>query len=277
MFGTEKPPPFSYRHIRHRIITAGAQSLCNAVASKVYPPQAHKKGEMTMTMQERLFSEAELQTMGERSVDRLSEAIEAGDTEKAKQIAKRMYNEFLSMHDLYRNWTTAMLSAIGRRFGDQVLDEIMTEGVKAWWLPNLEKMAASSTLSQRIRMFVAGLRGHLQPMHIEEDDEKVVIQMQPCGSGGRLVLEGKYEGPNAFLTVEKPQRMTYNRANFPVYCAHEPPMELVDIEKNGAPFVVVEPAAMLGKEHCSFIIYKDKNKIPAKYYERLGLKKPESA
>ncbi len=229
-------------------------------------------------MQDRLFSEAELREMEKRSVDRLTEAIEAGETEKAKQIAKRMYNEFLSMHDLYRNWTTATLSEIGKRFGDQTLEEIMTAGVKAWWTPNLEKMAEGSpTLQQRIKMFVAGLRGHLQPMHIEEDEEKVVIQMRPCGSGGRLVLEGKYEGPNAFLTIEKPQRMTYNRANFPVYCAHEPPMELVDIEKNGAPFVVVEPAAVLGKEHCSFIIYKDKSKVPAKYYERLGLKKPETA
>ncbi len=226
-------------------------------------------------MQDRLFSEAELREMEKRSVDRLTEAIEAGETEKAKQIAKRMYNEFVSMHDLYRDWTTSMLSEIGKRFGDQALEEIMTEGVKAWWLPNLEKMAKGSpTMAQRIKMFVAGLRGHLQPMNIVEDEEKVVIQMRPCGSGGRLVLEGKYEGPNAFLTVEKPQRMTYNRANFPVYCAHEPPMELVDIEKNGAPFVVVEPAAVLGKEHCSFIIYKDKSKVPEKYYERLGLKKP---
>ncbi len=228
-------------------------------------------------MADRLFAEAELREMEKRSLDRLTEAIDAGDTQKAKQIAQRMYNEFTSMHDLYRDWTTATLSAVGRRFGDAALEEVMTEGVKAWWTPNLEKMAQGSpTLQQRIKMFVAGLRGHLQPMHIEEDDEKVVIQMRPCGSGGRLVLEGKYEGPNAFLTIEKPQRMTYNRANFPVYCAHEPPMEMVDIEKNGAPFVVVEPAAVLGKEHCSFIIYKDKSKVPEKYYERLGLKKPEA-
>ena len=68
-------------------------------------------------MQERLFSEAELREMEKRTVDRLVEAIDAGDADKAKQIAKRMYNEFLSMHDLYRNWTTAMLSEIGRRFG----------------------------------------------------------------------------------------------------------------------------------------------------------------
>ena len=91
-------------------------------------------------MHEQLFSEAEIREMEKRTVDRLIEAIDAGDPEKAKQIARRMYNEFLSMHDLYRNWTTAMLSEIGRRFGDEALEQIMTEGVKAWWLPNLEKL-----------------------------------------------------------------------------------------------------------------------------------------
>jgi hypothetical protein len=226
-------------------------------------------------MSERVLTEAEIAEMEKRTVDRLVEAIDAGDQEKAKQIARRMYNEFLSMHDLYRNWTTAMLSFIGRKFGDDVLEEAMTAGVKAWWLPNLEKLPqGSEAFRQRVKMFVAGLRGHLQPLHIEEDDEKVVVQMRPCGSGGRLVLEGKYEGPEAFLTLDKPQRLTYGRASFPVYCAHEPPMELLDIEKHGAPFVVVEPAAQLGKEHCSFIMYKDPSTVPAKYYERLGLKKP---
>ena len=68
-------------------------------------------------MNERLFSEEELREMEKRTVDRLKEAIEAGEPERAKQIAERMYNEFVSMHDLYRDWTTAMLSAIGRRFG----------------------------------------------------------------------------------------------------------------------------------------------------------------
>ena len=78
--------------------------------------------------------------MGKRTVDRLTEAIDAGDAEQAKKIANRMYNEFLGMHDLYRNWTTATLSEVGKRFGDEVLEEIMTAGVKAWWLPTQEKM-----------------------------------------------------------------------------------------------------------------------------------------
>jgi hypothetical protein len=228
-------------------------------------------------MNDRLFSQEELREMEKRTVDRLTEAIEAGEPERAKQIAERMYNEFVSMHDLYRDWTTAMLSAIGRRFGDEVLEEIMTDGVRAWWLPALHRFPQGpEKLRHRIKMFVAGLRGHLQPLHIQEDDEKVVIQMRPCGSGGRLVLEGKYDGPEGFLKIRRPQRMTYRRSDFPVYCAHEAPMELVDIERNGAPFVVVEPAAVLGKELCSFVVYKDASKIPARYWERLGKTKPSA-
>jgi hypothetical protein len=226
-------------------------------------------------MNERLFSEEELREMEKRTVDRVKEAIHGNDPERAIQIAERMYNEFVSMHDLYRDWTTAMLSAIGRRFGDDVLQEIMTEGVRAWWLPTRQKFPEGpEKLRHRIKMFVAGLHGHLQPLQIREDEEKVVIQMRPCGSGGRLVLEGKYDGPDGFLKIRKAQQMTYGRSDFPVYCAHEAPMELVDIERNGAPFVVVDPAATIGKEPCSFVIYKDPSKIPARYWERLGKSKP---
>jgi len=226
-------------------------------------------------MTDRLFDDEELLAMGQRTVDRLTTAIEAGEIDEAKKLANRMYNEFLSMHDLYRNWITATLSEIGRRYGDGALEEIMVEGTGAWWKPIVKNLPKEkSALRQKIKMFAAGLRGHLQPLSITEDDEKVEIKMCPCGSGGRLVNEGKYEGENAFLKIKKEQPLTYGRKDFPVYCAHEYAMEKVDIEENGSPFVVVEPAEKLGKEFCRMIVYKDPKNIPAKYYERLGLKKP---
>ncbi len=227
-------------------------------------------------MVKRLFSDTELEQMGTRTLDRLLSAIEDGDTANSKLLAQKMYNEFLSQHDGYRNWVTALLSEIGRRFGDSVLDEVMTETVKSWWLPNLAAMEEGSKgdLSIKAKMFAAGLRGHMQPMSVEEDDEKITLKMKPCGSGGRLVLEGKYDGPDGFLKVSTPQKMTYDRSDFPVYCAHEAAMEQIDIEQNGSPFVVVEPSKDLGKEPCSFIIYKDPGDVPDKYYDRLGLTKP---
>ena len=229
-------------------------------------------------MSERFFSDDELREMERRTVDRLTDAIDEGDGERAKKIAKRMYNEFLAMHDLYRNWITATLSEVGRRYGDQALDDIMVEGVRAWWQPIVESMPNDpESMPARIKMFAAGLHGHLQPLEISEDDEKVEIKLCPCGSGGRLISEGKYEGEDAFHTIEKGQPLTYGRDDYPVYCAHEYAMERVDIEANGKPFVVVEPAERLGRDYCSLICYKDPDKIPAKYYERIGMKKPAAS
>ncbi len=227
-------------------------------------------------MQERFFSDEELREMERRTVDRLTDAIEAGDTEKAKKLAKRMYNEFLSMHDLYRNWITATLSEVGQRYGDEDLEAIMVEGVRAWWKPIVDKLPKEpEAMPAKVKMFISGLHGHLQPLEITEDDEKIEIKLCPCGSGGRLIQEGKYEGPDAFMTIAKEQPLTYGRKDFPVYCAHEYAMEKVDIEENGRPFVVVEPAAKLGTEHCRMIVYKDPESVPLKYYERLGIEKPE--
>jgi hypothetical protein len=227
-------------------------------------------------MAEPWFTDAERRAMGARTLDLLQEAIRKGDTARAEQLSQRMYNEFLSQHDGYRNWVTALLSEIGERLGDAALDEIMSKTVAAWWIPNLETLQARAGDNgcAKAKMFAAGLRGHLQPMTVEEDDEKVVIRMQPCGSGGRLVLEGRYDGPDGFLKIAEPQKMTYGRRDFPVYCAHEAAMEQADIEKNGAPFVVVEPSDDIGRKPCAFIIYKNPDDIPDKYYDRLGLTRP---
>jgi hypothetical protein len=75
------------------------------------------------------------------------------------------------------------------------------------------------------------------------------------------------------MKIEKPQPLTYGRPDYPVYCAHEYAMEKIDIEENGRPFVVVEPAAKLGRDYCSLIVYTDPEAVPLKYYERIGLKK----
>lgn len=224
---------------------------------------------------ERYFDDAQLREMGKRSLDRVIEEIDAGNADEAKRIAQRMYGEFVAMHDLYRDWVTATMSEVGKRYGDEALEEIMTASLDAWWTPMAEKIdLKSSDFVRKVKMFVAGLRGHLQPLDIKEDDEKIEIRMMPCGSGGRQIAAGKYAGPNGFLKVAKPQRMTYGRPDLPVYCTHEIAMERLDVLRDGHPFVITEPAAELGTGYCVLKIYKDPKDIPAKYYERLGLTKP---
>ena len=69
-------------------------------------------------MHHQLFSDEELREIEKRTADRLKEPIDANVPERAKRIAERVYNEFLSMHGLYRDSMTAMLSLIGSRFRD---------------------------------------------------------------------------------------------------------------------------------------------------------------
>lgn len=228
-----------------------------------------------MPEDERWFSDDERARLARRTLDQLIDAIASGDPSTATSIANRMYNEFLSMHDGYRNWVAALLSEIGTRCGDDVLADVMRTSVAAWWMPNLDTMqAASNDRRVHAKMFIAGLRGHLQPLEIDEDDDRVVIRMTPCGSGGRLVLEGRYDGPDPLLTIRSASSMTYGREDFPVYCAHEALMEQLNIERDGRPLVVVEPSRDLGHEPCEFIVYKDPAAVPPRYYERLGLTPP---
>jgi len=223
---------------------------------------------------ERLFTKEELAEMGKMTVEAIQEAIDKGDGEKAKKLSRRMYREFLAMHDLYLHFTTGLLSYVGRQHGDEALYQALYGAVGAFMRPLVEAYRGIEP-RRRAEMLAAGLRGHLHPLKVEEDDEKFTFMMQPCASGGRLILEGAYEGPpNKFLKVEKAQEMTFGRSDHPVYCVHCAFQEIVPIDWEGVPPFITEPSPNLGKEPCRIYIYKRPEDIPARFYERFGKQKP---
>ncbi len=204
---------------------------------------------------ERLFTEEELKIMGSRTLDLLLEKLDSGDVEEAKNLAHQMYNEFLGMHDLYRDWITHLFTFIGKHYGDDTLRDVMAETV-AGYTQRLGKRYAGKGKRRQIQMLLAGLRGHLQPFDVEEDDEKLTITPKPCGSGGRLVNDGGYDPPCNFLKIKRPQPMTFNREDFPAYCAHCYFQNISPIEAGGKPLFETQPSDDLGKTPCKIYIYK---------------------
>jgi hypothetical protein len=158
----------------------------------------------------RYFTDEELEEMGKVTRDLILEAIDRGDLQQARELTDRMYREFLGMHDLYVYWLTATLSHVGRTFGNDALYEALRSGCDAWVTP-LARRYAGKDLKTRVRMLVAGLRGHLHPLRVEEDDEKVTVYLKPCGSGGRMILNGAYKPPYDFLEIDPSQPMTFDR------------------------------------------------------------------
>jgi hypothetical protein len=219
----------------------------------------------------RIFTDKELKDMGTRTLDLVLEAIEAGDKAKAKELAQRMYKEFNFLHDGFMLWVTGLQSYIYKNYGIEAVEKAEREAHtiegKIAFLPS-EKTDVRS----RMEHLLAGMRGHLQPIVVEEDDEKFSITMQPCGSGARIIQKGGYEA--GLARVKEPHAITFGMKNFPMFCVHCPVMGMLDIENTGDFNFVLDVSDPIGKEGCHLTFYKDPAKIPEKYYTRMGKKKP---
>jgi len=220
-----------------------------------------------------VFTDKELTEMGTRTLDLVLEAINAGNKKKARDLAKRMYNEFNYLHDGYMFWVTGLLTYIYKKYGIDAVEEAEREAhtieAKVVFKPPEKKDFRS-----RVEHLVNGLRGHLQPIIIEEDDEKVSISMKPCGSGERIIQKGGYKPGVGLARIEESHRITWGMKDFPIYCVHCPVMEMLDIENTGnfgSVHFVSEP---LCQESCRFVFYKNPRDIPEKFYSRIGKNKP---
>jgi len=220
----------------------------------------------------RIFTEKELEEMGTRTLDLVFEAIDAGDKEKAKELAGRMYREFNFLHDGYMFWVTGLLTHIYKKHGIDAVEEAereahTIEGKTVFKPPEL------TDLRSKVEFLASGLRGHLQPITIREDDEKISLTMQPCGSGERIIQKGGYKPEAGLAIVKEPHNITWGMKDFPIYCVHCPVMELLSIEGTGdfgAIHIVSEP---IHHGSCQFVFYKDPTKIPEEYYTRIGKSK----
>lgn len=200
---------------------------------------------------------------------RVATEIEAGHERDALARARDLHEEALVRHDRGMSRVSAILSWIGRHAGLDGIESALGEAMSG-------DMIGHASFRDRAEALTHFTRVHLQPVPLEEDDEKLTFACAICPSGGRMIADGHYAPPRDDLVVEGPHPLTYGRDEIPVYCCHEPIMEIDSIRKTGAPLFVVEPAERLGFETCKTYLYKRPEDVPAKYYTRLGLEKPES-
>jgi len=220
--------------------------------------------------QEMVFTPEELEEMGKRSVDLIEQAIDLGDNEKAKELSMRMHLEGLAIHDIYRDWVTALFTFIGERYGDEVLYQAFQESIGAW-LGEFLNMFEEADIRAKVHLLASALRAHYQPGEITEDEEKFVLHINCCGSGGRQIMEGKYDAPPNFLRVKRPQPMTCWKEDFPVYCCHHHFMASLPLALGHMPAFLEIPSDKPGEEPCECWLYKDPSAIPPDAYTRVGV------
>ena len=73
--------------------------------------------------------------------------------------------------------------------------------------------------SARAKVIARAMVSNFGSVEVDEDDEKIALSFR-CGSGGKLIDDGAYEGDDAYLTLREVAGRTFMRDELPVYCAH---------------------------------------------------------
>ena len=233
-------------------------------------------------MEERWFTESELDELSRPTMDRAIEALDRGDVDAARDLCEGMKSEWLMLHDLYAGSVAGLLTFIKDRLGEEAIAEAHEDSMERDWRRQVEKI---SEVDRRalVYMLAATWRAHSTSgtgknpgaFTISEDDEKITFAMNPCGSGQRLWRNGHYKRPNGYAVTEQAHDWTYGRKDFPIYCTHCAFMnELLPIKWIGFPIYPSNPPEDFDHDPCVWHWYKDQAAIPAEHWERYGLEKP---
>jgi len=191
--------------------------------------------------------------------------------DRAQQECEALHKHALAVHDGMMSRVTAILSELYRSYGDAVVMQVLREVMN----PAAIDPDGKLPFKEKVEKLIFFTRLHLLPFTVVEDDEKATFMPDPCPSGARLIRDGHYEAPRNGAKVNPASALTYQQSDFPIYCCHEPAMEITSILANGVPVFVIDPSDQLGYKPCKTYVYKNNAEIPARFFERLGLEKPQ--
>lgn len=222
------------------------------------------------------------------------------DPEEARALLERLRESWRRLHDRYADYQAGLLTFVARRFGEaeleacfrHVLEPYLQERYKVF---DVRERPYESSVFRNAYLAFEAMRGHLcgpgrrGDLEVEEDDDRIVLRFDPCGSGGRQQRGDPIEGtpsralpPYTFGVTEGAHDWAWNEQGVCYYCAHCCfALELWPAEQWGHPVRVVDsplyPSESTGPEpkKCTWTVYKRLDAIPPEAYERIGRRKPE--
>ncbi len=228
-----------------------------------------------------------VEELGISTYDRLRDAVKSGDKETALKLIDYVQIEGKGLHDVYCDWTYALLTWIADNYGEEKLPEVLRYCKEKTSVAFYGQLKNLKTVKQLVQWFAEQMRAHRSgpgetgEIKVWEEEDKYVMSFDPCGSGGRMRRTGELDktpprtGPPFNLgKTKKAYPWSWYMKGVPYYCLHCSVWhEIMAIEATGAPTKITEydPDA---DAPCKFYFYKKSELVPEKYYKRVGLEKP---
>lgn len=204
-------------------------------------------------------------------LEQVQTLIDSNAGEQASERVHKLRAQALELHDGMMSRVSALLSILYNNHGERELLRVLNIVMK----PEAMDPDGKISFREKVENIMRFTRCHLLPFTVTEDEEKVTFMPDPCPSGARLIRQGHYDEPRLDAIVQDQGPITYGRKSLPVYCCHEPAMELSSALKTGVPLFIVDPPSDVGISPCKIYVYKKPADIPQHYYQRLGLNKPD--
>ena len=203
------------------------------------------------------------------------DALAAGDTDEASALIDKAVTQWSQLKDYSINWITVLLTFIGEELGEEAVERALRKTGDDFVRPRRDTGTDWGALpaSVRAKVITRAMLGNMGEVEVDEDDEKIILSFR-CGSGGKLIDDGRYEGDHAYMTLREQAGRTFMRDELWVYCAHcSVNNEIQPVEWGEAPSSIEYPPQQPG-ERCVHHIYKDVTDTPPEAYERIAKEKP---
>ena len=226
-------------------------------------------------MSDRVLSDAEIERMQTPLWEQATAAIDAGDLDGAKELIGRAVRQWSSLEDYSINWIASLLTFVADELGEEGVERALRVTGEEFVRPRRDTGVEWGDLpaAQRAKVIARSMLANMGAVEVSEDDEKIVLSFR-CGSGGKLIDDGRYEGEHAYATLHERAGRTFMRDDLWVYCAHcSVNNEIQPVEWGGAPTSIEFPPERAGQP-CVHHVYKDVSAIPDAAYARIGKHPP---
>ena len=233
-------------------------------------PKAPRAGEMS----EQELTEEDVARMATPLWERARAAFRQGRPEEGDRLLDAAVAQWQALQDYSINWVASLLTFVGEELGEPAVERALRKTGDEYVRPRRDGTDWNALpASTRARAIARAMVANMSSVDVSEDDDKIVLAFR-CGTGGRLIDEGRYEGDAAYLTLHEREGRTFMRDALPVYCAHcAVNNEIQPVEWTGVPTTIEHPPEHPG-EPCIHHVYKDAAAVPTEVYERLGKRAP---
>lgn len=222
-------------------------------------------------MSERELSDDDIARMRTPLWEQAKDAIARGDGDEAAALVDRAVAQWSALKDYSINWITSLLTFIGEELGEEAVERALRKTGEEFVKPRRDTGTPWAELpsSARAKVIARAMLGNMGEVDVEEDDEKITLSFR-CGSGGKLIDDGRYDGEHAYLRLRERSGRTFMRDELWVYCAHcSVNNEIQPVEWGETPTSVEYPPERPG-ERCVHHLYKDPKAMPDEVYTRIG-------